>query len=283
MIRIELDTTKKIQLGIMAAVVCVIGYFVVSNWGFWSGKKPNLAITSWTEARQVAVDPKRPLGPTNPADPSRAAVVTVFANHDGQLEIVETGPEDARRVGIKFKEDTGRTEYNTYRNQWDKLAKVKDPARRVLTYSAYSFVERGGRSMLGWAQLSKEQAGAEREARVALKESLVYIHEGTTDGSFEQRSYKEVMKALADYRQREGDPMKDKVKGELANKVMEAGIRYSIKVQEAQLKEVEIYVDAVYALLKDEQKQKIGEAAKYFAARPTGAGPSGPRRSGKTG
>jgi len=265
-INVELDSTKKLEIGIVVVVLCVIGYFVHQNWGYWSGNQKNTTMTVWMVNRPVGVDPKLQISKKNPVDPNTKVVATVFASYDGQLDIIDTTVGGNTKTTVRFKPDSKRDKFNVWQNQWDKLETIKDPARRLVAFAGYTIAEKKRSPLTRAVDFTQEQRQTEFDARTQLKERILLLEDGAADGTYEPKVFAKLLKALEAYRALPGDPAKDSTKGAAAAKVMELGLDYVQKVQAGKTSEIEKYVDTVYKLLDADQKQKMAEALKTLAA-----------------
>ena len=83
MLEIDLTLGQKLQLAFVLLMFSIAGIVVFSN----NRKTPEKTVTSWTQQRLVGIYPDKPLSATNPVDAAKSSVLTIFACHDGQLEI----------------------------------------------------------------------------------------------------------------------------------------------------------------------------------------------------
>lgn len=261
-INLELDGRKKTELGLVVAVLGLISYLVYANWDYWTGHPKNQALTVWVESHPVPVNITQPLGKNNPADPSKKSMTTVFANHDGKLELLEIRGDTGCTMAVKFTPDSRRNSFLKWQGPADPFATFRDTTRRVLAFYAYNHNVPGTRAILTAAELTRDQRNAEADARNTLKTTVTYLDNGCTDGTVETKLYQQLVKALEAYRAQNGDPSNSgTAKAARANDVMDLGLQYLDKIQALRLLAIKKYVETVYTLLDAEQKQHLIEAA----------------------
>ncbi|MCL2640265.1 MAG: hypothetical protein FWD53_05420 [Phycisphaerales bacterium] len=267
MLQLDLTLGQKLQ------VIFVICMFSLAGFLAFRGTRPvpNTSVTSWTQQRLVGIDPRKPVGPGNPADPVRSAVLTVFACHDGQLEIAEFPNDPDTRPIITFRPDLRRDSYDTYRTSVERIKSIKDPYKRTLATAAYWFADGRigfGNGLIVRSGLTSEQARAEKELQQELLDKIDRIRQSAKTGNYLPERYDAVLRALAEYRLRDGDPTKDSVKTALAHKVLALAAELLNQQQKDEAKLIDKYIAGVDTLLTADQKAKLVEAPKLASARP---------------
>jgi hypothetical protein len=215
----------------------------------------------------VGVDPKLPVSAKNPADANKTTMVTTFAVHDGKLEITEYTPESGLKASWVFIPDRHRTEYTFYKDPWQKVNSISDPYKHTLTYAAYSTANSQPRRLLARAEMDQEQLKAEKSVRQVMLDDVTIMETGAKTGAYKPDLYQKVIAALEAYRAKPGDASKDPAKAAAAQKVVDLAMAYLAKMEDDKLAAVEKYVDGVDAILKPEQKSKLGELSKQLANR----------------
>jgi hypothetical protein len=263
MLNIELTGGQKLQVGFIAVVLAVTGFLFIRN----SRAPVDMTINSWTEQKRVGLDPKLPIGAKNPADPSKTTVVTVFSCHDGKLQITEFPADSGLRAQFAFVPDRHRKTYHFYEDPLAKVHAISDPYKHTLTFAAYSAANSRPLRLLAKAEMDQEQLKAEKVVRQVMLDNVTVMEQGAKTGMYKPDLYEKTLKALADYRAKPGDPTKNKDKAQAAHQVMDLALAYLAKLEADKTAAVQKYVDGVDAILKPEQKLKLGEMSKQIANR----------------
>ncbi len=263
---------QKLQVGFVVLMLALSGFFFLRN----SSAPPDMTITSFTEPpRGVPIDPARPLSAKNPVDPTKSYTVTVFANFDGRLEIVEHASETSLPPDIRFKPDFRRLQYQTYQDPMKQVDAITDPYKQTISRAAYSVaLYHRALGLLGNADLDSAQLKSEKDLRQTMTDEVALIDESAKTGSFESDLYQKVFAALAEYRALEGDPTKDPAKAEAARKVMSLSLQYLNKVQKAKKESIDNYIVGIDNLLTSDQKAKLSELGQQYANRRPGRRPA---------
>ncbi|MCL2646738.1 MAG: hypothetical protein FWD61_07000 [Phycisphaerales bacterium] len=265
MLGLDLTFGQKLQLAFVLLMFSIAGYLIFSN----NRQTLDMTVTSWTQQHLVGIDPSKPPSTSNPVDTAKSSVLTIFACHDGHLEITEF-PDDAdTKPIILFRPDLRRTSYDIYRTTTERLNAIKDPYKRTLTTAAYWFADGRvglGASVIARSGLDREQAKTEKELQRDLLDQVDRIRQGAKTGSYLPELYDNVLRALAEYRAREGDPTKDPAKAALAHKVLDFAAKFLNQQQKDEGKLVDKYISGMDTLLTAEQKAKLAETAKLVTA-----------------
>ena len=112
------------------------------------------------------------------------------------------------------------------------------------------------------AALNREQLQLEKELQRDLIDQIDRIRQGAKTGSYLSEQYDNVLRALTEYRLREGDPAKDLAKKALAHKVLDIAAKLLNQQQKDEAKLVDKYINEMGATLSDDQKARLAEAAK---------------------
>jgi hypothetical protein len=260
----ELSGGQKLQVGFIAVILVVAGFLFFRN----SRTLPDQTILVTGPRRyQVGVDPRLPVSARNPADPAKTTMVTTFAVHDGKLEITEYTPESGMKASWVFIPDRHRSEYDFYTDPWQKVNSIRDPYKHTLTYAAYSAANNRPQRLLARAEMDREQLKAEKSVRQVMLDDVTIMETGAKTGADKSDLYQKVLSALDAYRAKPGDPSKDSAKSAAAHKVVELAMDYLAKMESDKIAAVQKYVDGVDAILKPEQKSKLGEISKQLANR----------------
>jgi hypothetical protein len=261
----ELSFAHKLEIGFVVVMLSLAGFVFFRN----SRTAPDLTIASWTMEKPVATDDTKPISPTNPKDPKRSYTRTAFMFYDGTLEIAEYPPDSGYRAIVTFKPDLRRDHYNLYKTgPVDRVQNISDDYKRTLTLAAYSAAERNPMGLLSSARLDTEQRKAERELRQTMLDQVTLVDEGTKTGAFQGDLVDKLLTALNAYRAVDADPTKDPKKAKLAYAVVELGLEYITKAQEAKFAAADTYIKQIDKLLSEDQKAKLGEFGKQVAGRP---------------
>lgn len=275
MLNIQLDNATKVKLGFFALVILGISFFIYRNWAYWSGNEVDLTITSFVETRAGGpIDPTLPRGPRNPEDPKKRQVITVFANHDGKLRLIEFPNDPDRRMEIRFEPDVRRKEYVRWKDRWSQLEDIQDPVKRMIAYNGFSVIDprRGSSGVLVYAGgLTVDQRRQERTLGKALRDDIDIIESEINTGTFKPLLYDKIVAALDTYRANDANPAEDKTKARLAYDVFNHAMDYIEQREQAKIEKINAYVEGVYNLLNDDQRQKMQEASTRFATRMRGA------------
>jgi len=262
-IQIELDNTQKLEIGIVTLVLCVIGFFIWHNWGYWSGTQLDRTIVTWVEDHNVGTDPAKPVSVANPEDPTRHFLLTVFANNDGKLQIKENLADEGKRLALSFTPDPHRDRFLA---KWpvtaDTIERIKDPVRQVIAVHGLS--ERPQHWLLTSAGFSDAQKASESDARAALRTDLVYIDETATEGAVDPHAFAAFTAALNAYNALDKEHVSKDVRDTSAMAVMDTARAYLFKVQDAKDAAIKKYVDLVDKLLDSDQRAKLLNTAPTF-------------------
>lgn len=261
MLNIELDAVKKIEIGFVVVVLGIAGFLFFRS----SQTTVDKTINTWVETRRIGIDPNRPISAVNKADEAKSPVITVFAFYDGKLEIVEYPKAPEMKPSVRFRPDNRREKYQLYSTPWDKVEGISDPYKQTLAYAAYAAAERRPLGLLRAAELNRDQAKVERDARQAMMDELTIIDENVRGGLFDVDAMDKVLAALEAYRNIDGDPTKDNAKAAAARKVVEIAMEYLEKIQSARSTAVEKYIAAVDTVLDKDQQAKLAEAGRQIA------------------
>jgi uncharacterized Ntn-hydrolase superfamily protein len=115
--------------------------------------------------------------------------------------------------------------------------------------------------------MDREQLKAEKSVRQVMLDDVTIMETGAKTGAYKSDLYQKVLSALDAYRAKPGDPSKDSAKSAAAHKVVELAMDYLAKMESDKIAAVQKYVDGVDAILKPEQKSKLGEISKQLANR----------------
>ena len=138
MISIDLSRTQKIQIGVVVSVMAIAGYLIYKA----MQPPPDLTVASWVERVTSAKNPAQPVSAANPIDPSKTAIVTIFALYDGRLSITEYPPKSELKADFEFTPDTRRKSFTLFQDLLLTIEEMSDPYKRALSYSAYRVVNR---------------------------------------------------------------------------------------------------------------------------------------------
>ena len=268
MLGLDLTLGQKLQLAFVLLMFTIAGFLILKN----NRKTPEKTVTSWTQQRLVGIYPDKPVSAANPIDPAKCSTLTIFACHDGQLEIAEFPDDSDIRPTIVFRPDLRRNSYDTYRTSAEKLNAIKDPYKHALATVAYGLANGRNTGLLARSGLDREQIKAERELQQELLDQIDRIRQGARIGSYLPELYDNILRALTEYRNRSGDPAKDPAKAALAHNVLDLAAKFINQQQQDESKLVEKYINAVDALLTAEQKTKLVEAKLANAPRQPRAG-----------
>jgi hypothetical protein len=260
---IQLTTAQKLQVGFVVVVLSIAGYEL------WHGMRapPDSNVASWVEPRPVASDPKKPISAANPADPKKSGVATLFNCYDGKLEIVEYPPETGLGMILRFEPDKRRGSFQVYKDPLAAVSGIKDNYKRALMMAAYSASLNKPLGILNAAAFTKEQLAAEKAARDLMNNEIVMFDGQARAGAVAPSLHQALVSSLVEFRKTPGDPLKDKVKGAAARKVISAALTYMAAVQEKRMGAVNKYVASVDKIMQKEQKPKIVAAAQNLANR----------------
>ena len=264
-VNIELDNTQKLEIGIVTLVLCVIGFFVWHNWGYWSGHTIDRTIVSWVDDHKVGTNPKMPVSATNPEDPAAHYFDTVFANNDGQLHIKENPADEGKRLALSFIPDVHRDRFLAKwpaMNDTDTIERIKDPVRQVI--AVHGLETRAQYWLFSSVGFSDVQKTTEVEARAALKTDLVYVDDTAADGQVNPRAFKAFTDALKAYNSLDKDHVSKDTRDAAAMAVMDTARAYLLKVQDAREAAIKKYVDLVDHLLDSDQRAKLLNTAPTF-------------------
>jgi curved DNA-binding protein CbpA len=269
---IELTTGQKIQVAVILLVLGVAGFFVFSNTrthfdsSVNSYVKPIVYFDS--QGRRVsAKDPK--------AVPEKEETHTFFACNDGQVEIIEYKKDPSRHPQIVWHPDRRDTSkvFIYYLDPMAPVAKIKEPFRHALAYATYKQVFETPMGLLGSTSMNPDQTAREKAAREQMNAEMALIKAGIESGAYQRKLMDEVMKALAEYQAKPGDPMKDAAKAALARRVLEAIAAFDAKRLDDQYKHINKYMDVIEGMLEDGQKASL-VAALDARLNPTARGPA---------
>jgi len=209
-----------------------------------------------------------PVSATNPIDPKKDETVTVFGSQDGTLEITQFPNDPTQHPRFLWKPDVRHLDvkYMYYRDPFAAVDAIKDPFRHALAYATYNTVFKKSLGLLNSAAMGDDQKPKEAAAREAMLNQIKNTDNMANDGTFETKLLAEVMKALATYNAKPGDPSKDSAKANAAIKVLEAVSEYQGKVQSTKDGFIDKYMDTMDKMLSSDQKQKLIDAYKAYLA-----------------
>ncbi|HVX83764.1 MAG TPA: hypothetical protein VH253_03020 [Phycisphaerae bacterium] len=263
MLGLYLSTAQKIQVGIVVAVLSLSAYELYTG----LHPAPDGTVASWVESRRVATDPSKPISASNPVDPQKSGVATLFNCYDGRLEIIEYPPASGLGMQLRFEPDKRRKSYQLYKDPTAWIASIKDSYHRALTMAAYSAAAKRPLGVLNSASLSKEQLAGEKKARESMLDEIARFDEEARAGVIEKPLHAALVSALADFRKLPGDTMKSSTKAAAARKVIAAALAYMDAVEKRRDTAVNGYVAAVDKLLQDGQKPKVATAGEALINR----------------
>ncbi len=276
-VSIQLERSQKIQLGACAAILAVSSVMIYVNWDriavLFGRIPPDKTVTSWVETHKVGVVPNKPITPENPVDPQQSTMVRAFAGRDGKLLIIEHPQNPVSQPQVVFVPDRRRKNMGDFRQYQDVLAKViqiHDEARRAITFAAYMAVENRPLGLLNAAKLTDDQRKDEKIARDAMTDDLKQLSDHVYDGTFESSSLQSLMDLVAQYDSNKDNPLTSSSKQEMARKIMDAGLKYLAKIDDAKAAVIQKYVDTVDQMLQGDQRQKLADATRVRFARMRG-------------
>lgn len=261
MLGLELDTAKKIQLGIILLTLGFAGGYLYYNWDVLNGTQPDDTITAYAEQKQFGMDQNSPISQYNQVDPLKTQVITQFRCVDGLLRITEYPNDSTRAATLQYVTDPKRTKTVLYALPPHGFASISDPVERALTWAASMLPNRRGVAMLvRRSELNADQAKAELEARQALLDKLLVVDTQISNGSVSPREYQAFLDALAKFKANPDDPTKSDAKKKLAHDVMRLALAYVDRVQQVRGEAINGYVAAVEKIVDSEQRKKLAEA-----------------------
>lgn len=251
---------QKLQVAFIAIVLAAAAFFFYHN----TREATDMSINSNTYYRQVGVDAGKPISATNPEDPKKKQLINFFGCSDGELNIIEYPNADpARTPTIQFKPET-RGAPRTYHFFHDPMAPVKDikdPFRHALALATYSSVYGPTLHILGAANMNPDQLKKELDARTAMRAIGTNVDGAVEAGTFHQDMMNKVVAALTQYKNADGDPLKNSGKAKLAWNVVNAAADFYNKQLEEKDKAIDTYMDVIAAMLTDDQKKAVIDAA----------------------
>jgi hypothetical protein len=283
MFGINLTTMQKVEVALILIILGCAGFFVFRNF------QPTFDHTVKTyplATRQHPVNDNpghtARVGTTNPRDPKKDESVIEFACADGRLDI-STFPNDPMRhmtfTWFPEKRQPGLV-YQYYQDPMAPVDGIKDPFRQALARATYSKVHLGRTlGLLGSAAMSEAQLPQEAAARKQMDSEISVINADCDSGTFHPELMDQIVKALAAYDAKPGDPEKDTVKAVLAHKVLRAVADYRNRELSEKDQAIDAYMAAIDKLLTADQKQKVIDASKA-STRPAVRGAPASRRGG---
>lgn len=261
MFNLDLTNGQKIQIGFVFAVLALAGFLIFRN----SRVVPDTAINSWVEVRKFPIDPSKPMGRENPADPKKETAYTVFGCYDGKLEIREYPKDPVRKPVIAWREiDKRRKTYLYYTDPMAPVKSLSDPYKRAMALASYNVANGRKLGLMNNAGLTKEQIEQEATARKAMLDALAVTRMQVEDGAFRLDLLKPVMQALKEYRTMSGDPTRDQKKADAARKVLKLASEYLVAVEEDRQADIEKYIATMNKVLTSEQKDVVAKAGEAF-------------------
>ncbi len=259
MLGLDLNFGQKLQVGFIVLMFSLTGYFIFRA----MRSQPETTVTSWVQPVYVGIDPSKPVGRDNPADPARTIKLTIFACHDGRLEIREFPQDSGAKASFTFLPDRQRKSYDFYKDPVNQISGISDPYKRTLALAAFTVAwHHPSLGILNKTGLTAEQLKAEKQLRDAMLLAVDGIEQGAQTGMYQPELHDNVLRALADYQAKDGDPSKDSAKAALAHKVMDASMAYIEKIHKEEAVFVQKYIDGMDTILNSDQKTKLAAAGK---------------------
>jgi hypothetical protein len=268
-LNIQLERNQKIQLGACAAIFLFAGIMTCSNWDriavLFGRIPPDKTVTSWVETHKVGVVPTKPITADNPVDPLQCTTVRAFAGRDGKLLIIEHPQNPVSQPKIVFVPDRRRKnagDFRQYRDELAKVAAIHDEARRAITFAAYMAAENRPLGLLNAAKLTPDQRKDEKTARDAMMLALQQLDNQVYDGTFESSALQSILDMAAKYDTNKDDPLSSPAKQDMARQIMDAGLKYLAKIDDAKALVIQKYVDALDQMLQGDQRQKLADTTR---------------------
>jgi hypothetical protein len=261
MFGLDLTTGQKVQIGFIVGILALSGFMLFRS----SRVVPDSNVNAWVEVRKYPIDPSKPMGRDNPADPKKEAAITVFGFYDGKLEIREFPKDPTRKPSIAWREaDKRRKTYIYYKDPMTPVKSLTDPYKRAIALASYSVANGRRLGLMNGAGLTKEQLEQEAEARKRMLDSLAVTKMQVDDGSFRMDLLKPVMAALQVFRNTSGDCAKDQKKADAARKVIELATQYLDAVEKDRQEDIEKYIATMNKVLTKEQKDIVAKAGQDY-------------------
>ncbi|MCL2646985.1 MAG: hypothetical protein FWD61_08260 [Phycisphaerales bacterium] len=269
----DLTLGQKLQLGFLVVMFAIAGILA------WRAMRPtrDMTVTSWVENRQFGADPAKPISAANPLDPQRSCVVTIFACHDGHLEISELPEDPEAKPAFRFIPDTFIKSYDFYgidKTPTVHLRSISDPTRYAVALAAYNMThfksQNLGPSFIARAGLTIEQSKTERQLQRTMLQKIEQVQQEAKSGFYKTDLRDRAMTALMTYRTKDGDPTRDPSKAAVAWNVIDASMNFinAEFIEESQA--IETYINGMMSLLTRDQKAKLAEAGKLAQEKANG-------------
>ena len=256
---------SNLMLLLAAILVLTAVVILVRHWGSLFGRPKISTVAFFQISNTVGQDFSKPVSANNPPDPAspRDTSTYEFAASDGKLLITMHPNNPAIQPMLTFVP----MRHPVRPPMWvQQLEKISDPARRALTMAA----RRGPWAMQMWlrrAGADKAQQLTAHTAWESYQAALTILQQEQEAGSFAPGHLHAVLYALKNFNQAKGNVFKNSHKQDLAQAVFAAGQSYLRQLRAARNKAREHYIDKVYALLNDQQKNAIGIAINRFLKR----------------
>jgi hypothetical protein len=278
MFGIQLTTKQKLETAAICVILGIAGYFFFRSFF----QVPfDTAINAQTLKRTHPVnDPEGnlPVTATNKADPKKDETVTMIFVQDGTLEIVKHDNDPSRHLAVAWTKAERRLPglvYQYYRDPMAPVARIKDSFRHALAFATYKKVYEvpQGLGLLQYAEMTEEQRPLESEARVRMDREIRLIDAGVEAGTFHPDLREKVSKALDVYNAKPGSPTDNKVKADLARKLLVVANDYVNAILAEKNKPIDTYLTAMEKILTAEQKQKFIDGYKTYVRRAQAVSP----------
>lgn len=236
----NLTLAKKIEIAVVALVLMACAAMLYINRGYWSGRQDETKIVFYTQQKKLGN--------------GKVATLSILSGDQGRLELVDAEGQH----GVRFIAGAAAC----WRDQWARLQKIRDPETRILTLAAIGAAEKRGWGLPGDVALSKEQALAEAALRQELERDASLLDESALSGAFNNSDVEKLFDTLGRLQE-----ASDARKAALKDQLMQAGIRYAERLEDAREKRLAKYVDDLRQLLEPAQHEALKQAAEQVALR----------------
>jgi hypothetical protein len=258
MFGVELTTTQKLEAAFICVILGIAGVFIFRS------VQPTFdtAINAFTIHRIHPInDPNGvlPVTTTNPRDPKKDETVTMISVADGKMEIITYPNNASKHLSLKWRPELRQPDLKPqyYQNPLAPVDHIKDPFLHALAYATYNQVYVRSLSLLRNAGMTSDQIPQEASARDQMNKEIKIIDAGVDTGTFHEELLDQVAKAMVAYDAKPGSPTDNKVKADLARKLLEAANEYFNAILTEKDKSIDKYMAVMDKLLTADQKQKF--------------------------
>jgi len=260
MFGIHLTTLQKIEVAVILIILGCAGFFIFRNTRPTFDHVVRTYVLS-PRHHPVVDNPAHDarVTTTNPRDPKKDETVIVFACADGRLEISQYPNDSLRHATLKWLPERRQPGlvYQYYQDPLRPVDDIKDPFRHALAYATYNKIYGKSLDLLNSVGLSAAQITQAKAASDQMMNEITIINAACDGGTYHPELLDQVIKALAAYNAKAGDPETDSAKAALAHKVLQTATLYMNQVQAGKDQAIDQFVTAVEKLLDPAQQQKL--------------------------